>query len=487
MSERRAFFGTIAMGVVNTGRLCLQLLVLPILARLLGPEAFGLIGIAMPFVLLTSMLADAGLGTALARHPNPSRELESTVFWISTTIGVTLAVALSALSLPIAHIFSRPDLAPVLVTLSLILALGGSMAVANAAVTRSRDFSVFAVCDVLSTVLSAAAGITAAVLGWGVWSLVIQQLLQWTIKALWLFPASKFRPAFVFNLALARPYMRFGFNSAAANLSDIIGRNLPPLVIGGTLGVIPLGHYSMAYQLTRVPDFIISGPIYLSILTGVAQAPDRDVARALVLRSLRIMVAILAFLFCGLALTADLATSILLGSQWADTAPVLAALAPAGFLICLYSFMAAVLLGAGNSSRQFTLSLLCGIAVFIGSVLGSRFDTVGVAIGVSLGAAALLPSYFHALAGELRTTASEIASNLGMPAIASLVMVVVVLAVRWEVSHYPDLLQLVVVMAGGLIAYGTAAAFLDGRRLADDVRQIRPSRAPLGAESEVVS
>jgi PST family polysaccharide transporter len=487
MSERRAFFGTVAMGVVNAGRLCLQLLVLPILARLLGPEAFGLIGIAMPFVLLTSMLADAGLGTALARHPNPSRELESTVFWISTTIGLSLTVLLCALSWPIARIFARPDLAPVVATLSLILTLGGSMAVANAAVTRSRDFSIFAVCDVLSTVLSAAAGVTAAVLGWGVWSLVIQQLLQWTIKALWLFPSSKFRPAFVCNLALARPYMRFGFNSAAANLSDIIGRNLPPLVVGGTIGVVPLGHYSMAYQLTRVPDFVISGPIYLSTLTAVAQAADRDVARTVVQRNLRIMIAILAFLFCGLALTADLATSLLLGPRWADTAPVLAALAPAGFLICLYSFMGAVLLGAGNSARQFTLSLLCGVTIFIGSLLGTRFDTVGVAVGVSLGAAALLPSYFHALAGELRTSAAVIASNLLAPALASLVMILAVLGVRLEISDYRDVPQLIVAMACGLIAFGAVLALIDGRRLADDIRQVRPGRAAIGVESKVVS
>ena len=72
MSDRRAFLGTIAMGSVNAARIGLQLLVLPILARLLGPEAFGLIGLAMPFILLSSVLADAGLGTALMRHQNPS-------------------------------------------------------------------------------------------------------------------------------------------------------------------------------------------------------------------------------------------------------------------------------------------------------------------------------------------------------------------------------------------------------------------------------
>src|SRR5262245_51073571 len=262
MSERRAFLGTIAMGTANAARLGLQLLVLPILARLLGPEAFGLTGLAMPFIVLTSMLSDAGLGTALVRHPNPSKDLESTVFWISTCMGAALTAILCMLAWPASRFFSRPDLAPVLISLSLILTIGGSAAVANARITRSRDFRIFALADVLSTILSAAAGIAAALSGLGVWSLVSQLLVLCLTKAAWLFLASKFRPTFVCKLSLARPFLRFGINSAAASVSDIIGKSLPPLVIGGTLGVTPVGHYSMAYQLTRVPDMVISGPIY---------------------------------------------------------------------------------------------------------------------------------------------------------------------------------------------------------------------------------
>ena len=485
MSDRRAFLGTIAMGAVNAARIGLQLLVLPVLARLLGPEAFGLVGLAIPFILLSSMLADAGLGTALVRLQNPSIELECTVFWISTSIGLSLTALLCALSWPISRMFAQPDLAPVLATLSLILTLGGSLAVANARVARNRDFSIFAVGDVLSTVVSAIAGICAAVLGFGVWSLVIQLLALWLTKAAWLFPSSKFRPQFICRPRLARPYLHFGINSAAANLSDIITRNLPPLVVGGTLGVTPLGHYSMAYQLTRVPDLVISGPIYLSMLTAVARV-DRELARPLVLRSLRIVVVALAFLFCALALTADLATNLLLGPKWADTAPVLAALAPAGFLICLYSFMGAVLLGLGNSARQFTLSLLSGLAIFVGAAVGAQFDIVGVATGVSLGAAALVPAYLKSLSRELHIPAFSIVSNIVTPPAAAAAMVLTVLGVRIEISHFPTVLQLVVAIATGFVAYATVVAVMEGRKFADDIRRLRPGHGDLQPESQVV-
>jgi polysaccharide transporter, PST family len=484
VSERRAFLGTVAMGVVNAARIGLQLLILPILARLLGPEAFGLIGLAMPFILLTSVLADAGLGTALMRHQNPSSELESTVFWISSSIGVGLTLLLCALSWPLAHIFARPDLAPVLATLSLILTFGGSMAVANARIARRRDFAVFAVADVLSTAVSATAGIAAAVFGLGVWSLVIQQLILWITKAAWVFPASGFRLQFVCKLKLARPFLGFGINSAVANLSDFIGRNLPPLVVGGTLGVTPLGHYSMAYQLTRIAELVISGPVNLSILTAVARTADRQEARTLVMGSLRVIVAALAFLFCGLALTADLTTAILLGPKWSDTAPVLAALAPAGFFICLYSFVGNVLLGLGNSARQLTLTLLCSAAIFIGAAVGSRFDIVGVGTGVSLGAAALVPAYLHALSIELRISVPAVVSNVIAPSAAATAMILTVLGVRLEIAHFPAVLQLVAAMASGLIAYGAVFALLEGRKFAEDIRRLRPGRADLSPESQ---
>ena len=484
MSERRAFLGTVAMGVVNAARIGLQLLILPILARLLGPEAFGLIGLAMPFILLTSVLADAGLGTALMRHQNPSSELESTVFWISSSIGAGLTLLLCALSWPIADIFARPDLAPVLATLSLILTIGGSMAVANARVARRRDFAIFAVADVLSTAVSATAGIAAAVFGLGVWSLVIQQLILWVTKAVWVFPASGFRLQFICKLKLARPFLGFGINSAVANLSDFIGRNLPPLVVGGTLGVTPLGHYSMAYQLTRIAELVISGPVNLSILTAVARTADHHEARMLVMGSLRVIVAALAFLFCGLALTADLTTAILLGPKWSDTAPVLAALAPAGFFICLYSFVGNVLLGLGNSARQLTLTLLCSAAIFIGAAVGSRFDIVGVGTGVSLGAAALVPAYLHALSSELRISISAIVSNIIAPPAAAAAMILTVLGVRLEITHFPAVLQLVAAVASGLIAYGAVFAVLEGRKFAEDIRRLKPGRADLSPESQ---
>src|SRR6185295_8551883 len=220
MSEHRAFFGTIALSTVNAVRLGLQLLVLPILARILGPDAFGLVGLAIPIILLAGMMCDAGMGNALVRHPNPSWELENTAFWLSLGAGIGITVIVCLLAWPLAAAFSQPALAPVLAVLSLIITIGGALAVSNARISRSRNFGVFAIGELLALILCSAAGIYAALRGWGYWSLVVQQLVLWLTKTFWLFPVAGFKPGFYFKPSLAKPFLRFGLNSVAANIAD---------------------------------------------------------------------------------------------------------------------------------------------------------------------------------------------------------------------------------------------------------------------------
>ena len=88
VGERRVVLGTLALTVVNVLKLVMQIAVLPILARLLGPSAFGLVALAMPIILLANMVSDAGLGNALVRARDSSKDLESTIFWFSLAMSI---------------------------------------------------------------------------------------------------------------------------------------------------------------------------------------------------------------------------------------------------------------------------------------------------------------------------------------------------------------------------------------------------------------
>lgn len=476
--ERRAapgrmMFGTALLSTASVTKLFLQCILIPVLARLLGPGIFGEMSIAMSFVLLANMLSDGGMGAALIRQQEASRDLESTVYWMSGLIGIGLAAAVAILSWPVALIYGQHDLLYVLLALAPILILSSGLSVANARIIREQRFEVFAVGDIGCAVLSAAAGVALAFEGFGIWSLVVQQLVFWIAKSVWITRAAAFRPARVLNLKLARPLFRFSANNLAANVADFAGKNAPILLVGGILGPASVARFSMSYQLTRVAEMVVSDPVNLATFAGVSAAASRHEARDFVMTSFRILLLLLLPLFAGIALTADLVAPIVLGGRWAGTGPALAALAPGALLLCLYRFATAVLLGKGRSGRTLKLTLLTGIATTLGTLAGVHFGVTWAVAGFSLGAAVLVPLYMMSLAHALAIPFARMARTCTASFVATAAMSVAVLVVRAESAGLVRSLQLGVAVAAGVLAFGVAAFLLGGREIVSDVLTLR--------------
>jgi PST family polysaccharide transporter len=474
MSESHAFFGTVAMGAVNAGKLGLQLAVLPIMARLLGPSAFGLIAVAMPFILMANLLCDGGMGAALARHRKPSLELESTVFWLSLAISVALAALLVAASVPLAKAIGEPGLAPVMAALTVVLVISGALAVPNARIWRARNFGVFAACEFAAALASAAVGVGMAVAGWGAWSLVGQQVSLWAVKGVWLIVASGLRPRLYCRPSLVRPFAAFSVNGVGAGLADLAGKTLPAAIAGVLLGVTAGGHYAMAYQLTRIPELVLSGPLYLATFAAIAKAEDRAAVVALALKGLRLVLMIGAPAFVGLALIAEIGTTLLLGAKWTAAAPLITLLAPGAFLLCVYAYSSAVLMGAGRSDRTLALTLLLALAAIAGAAIGTRWGANGVAIGFSLATAVALPFYVLTLSAQLHLSVRQVAAAVSRPLLATLGMGAVVWILRQETAGLAAPLRVALLIGAGAASYAAFLMLFCGRQVAHDLKALIP-------------
>lgn len=465
-SGRKVVLSSLAMGVSNAFKLAIQFAILPILARMLGPSAYGLVMLAAPFIFVSVILSDGGLGAGLARQVTVAEELESTVFWIATASGAGLSLVLCALAWPAALLIGEPKLAPVLMALSPILLMSGLLSVPTARLIRERRFGVFAIGDFLTTVLSAAAAFWAAFRGAGAWSLVIQQLVFWAVKAGWIIASARLRRIDRFQPSLARDHIKFGFNAAGFGLSEYASRNVDNFLIGVILGIAALGHYAIAYQVVSIPSLLITGPLYFSIFTAVARRVGQgEATHTLVLSCFRVLALATTPVFFGMALTADFAVRLALGPKWTAAQDLIVLLAPAGLLVCIYSFTAAVVMGAGRSERQFRLSLLSGVAIAIGVAAGSWFSVRGAAVGTSLGALVVLPLYLRALAQEAGLKSREVARAFMLPVAAGAVMALITLAVRNLTAGADDLTRLAAVAASGVMAYGAACAIFARREL----------------------
>jgi len=467
----RAATGAMVLSAANIVRMGVQLAMLPILARLVGPAEYGLVALAVPFVLFCNMLADAGLSQALARRRDASTELESTVFWLSGGLGLALALAASALAWPMAALLDQPRLAWLIMALSPILVMSGLTAVSNARVIREGRFAVFAGGDLVSTAAAAAVAVAAALNGAGAWSLVAQQLTLWACKFLWVNLSA--RPAIraIFRPREVADLVRFGLHAIGANVWDFVARNLHSLIVGGVLGALALGHYAMAYQIVRIPDLILAGPLYLYVFTAVsraAHAHGRDAVADLAVSALRLSASLLAPVFAGLAVIAPLAVRVVLGDEWRPTGPVLALLSAAGlgFALCLVA--GAILMALGRSHLQFRLATASGL---VSTAVVAGFASRGIeAVSLALSAAmvAVTLAYLAVLGRDLGIRLARLAAAFAPAGTGVAAMAAALLALAPLLSRLHEAAQLVTLVAVGGGVYGGVMLAAARRRLSAD-------------------
>jgi PST family polysaccharide transporter len=469
-------------------RLGLQLAMLPILARLVGPAEYGLVALAIPFILFANVLADGGMSYALGRRQVVSRELESTVFWLSGGIGATLALCCCLIAWPMGAMLAQPRLPALIMALSPILFMNGLAAVSNARIIREGRFSVFAGGDLIATGAAAAVAVAAATHGLGAWSLVAQQLTLWVCKLGWVSLAGRASVGLHFRFAEARELLTFGMHTIGAMLADFVSRNIDNLIVGGVLGATALGYYAMAYQIVRVPDMLISGPCYLYIMTAFARAAHDgkpQAVQALAASALRLGSAALAPLFVGLALTADVTVPLVLGEKWLEAIAPLRWLAGAGFFFCMCSIMAMSLMGLGRGAQQFRLSLILGGATIAAVGVGAAFGVTAASALLATAIAAVCGLYVWRLAGGLKMPRRTLAIAFAPAAAAAIPMAGVLVVVKPALAALPAYAALAVMVGLGAAVYGAAILLIGGRRLLGDLRAF--ARAQSEASDAVAS
>jgi len=492
-SARRSSLGALAVSGASAVRLAFQLALLPILARLVGPAEYGLVSLAMPFILLANVLADGGLVVALGRQKDASEAVESTAFWIAAGIGASLALVSCAAAWPIGLAMREPRLPALIMALSPILLMNSLTVVANGRIIRERRFGLFAGGDLISTLAGAVTALAAATHGWGAWSLVAQQLVLWVCKLTWVMARSGAKVRLMFRFAEVREILAFGANNLGATIADYASRNVDNMIVGAVLGATTLGYYAMAYQLIRIPDMLISGPFYYYIFTALSRAAhrgDRRAIHALAKGGLRLFATALAPLFLGLALVADLAVGVVLGPKWVEAVAALRWLSAAGFGFCMCSVMAAMLTGLGRAGLQLRLAIALSIATVVTVGGAVRFGLGPVACALACGVTLVSGYYLDQLARDLKAPRLDLLAAFG-PALAGCAALgAAVVGVRRLLADQPPLVVFLAAVAAGALAYLAVAFMLARHRLLADARAFARAQsdpAPAVPDEEMIT
>ena len=258
------------MSSVNVLRLLVQLLSVPILARLLSPRDYGLAAMAMPVILFVMMLADAGLGASLVRTAKTDEPAWHTCFWLSVGLGTVFAFVIALLAPAVGDILNEPRLTSLTLALSAIIPLQTFTLVPGAALQQQGRFGIIASTEIAAMCASIGAAVACGVAGFGVWVTVWQQLVFYAVRLTLTLARSTYRPRLIFDLHDAWGHVLFGRNLLGVTLISSASRSLENLAIGKIHGPGPVGIYSMAFQFARLPFMLVTGPLQYALYPSVA-------------------------------------------------------------------------------------------------------------------------------------------------------------------------------------------------------------------------
>ena len=373
------------------GRQLAQMLCALVLARILGPSTYGVISAATVYVTLTTLLLDQGLAAALVQRPMISERLPGAVATANLATGLVLAVATWLAAPAIADFFHTPALTLLLRVLGLGLMLKALAVTPRAMQQRGLRFRMIAIADIAGGGIGAAAGISAALLGEGSWSMAWQVLVTDCLIAGWLLVKTR-GAAPNFRIAEVRSVLPFSLRIFASNGLAFLSRNADNILVGRFLGVFALSNYSMAYRVLVIPVQMIGQTVNRVAFPTFSRLAEDTARLGVSLLRISALLSFAAVLPMTLAAVASRQLiEIVLGPAWATTAPVLTILAIAGARETVFIITASLMRAKGRGKLMLRYEWLATGLQLTGIGVGLSFGLIGVALGYTLAGFLLTP------------------------------------------------------------------------------------------------
>lgn len=438
----------------------LSLGVFIVLARLLEPVDFGIVALAGVFIYSFNLIIGTSFADALVQRLEIEPGHMDAAFWTTMVAALLLAGASFAAAGYAAEAVGEPRLAQVLPWLALSLPLTAIATVQTALLRRAMRFRAIAIRSILGRTIGAALGIGLALAGFGVWSLVVQQLAGALVTNVALAAHSPWRPRLKFSFARLRDLWGFGFNVSASQTINGVAEQAMTFLVGVLFGTTALGHFTIAWRVVQLIRALIGSAVYHVGFSAFSRLQeDRAAMAAAVVQATR-FACLLGFpIGCGIALLAGPAIVLLFGERWLDARPMLIVLALEMLPGVYVLFFAACFRAAGHASWSLMLSLVYALTGIAAIVLLAPFGLEVVVMAWVARTFLLLPLQVFLLRRLLQTKLRTILAPLVEPAVASAVMSCAVAALLWGIDGRIDNTLLVGAAAAlGAIVYAVAIA-----------------------------
>jgi len=394
---RRVVSGSLVTIGSQMAKFVLNFAAAAILARLLTPREFGLVGMVLGITGLVGLFKELGLSTATVQRDTITQQQVSNLFWINVFISGFLTVITFGLAPLAARFYHDSHVSGIMMALSVTFVLTGSTVQHQALLTRQMRFQTIALIEVTSMLVSFIAACGLAKVGFSYWSLVAQQIVYAISSLLLTWFSSKWRPSMPKRNSGVRPMLSFGAHLTLADFIGLLMINSDSVLIGRVFGAEPLGLYTRANVLLQRPLQQILTPIN-SVLTPVLSRLQNDSERyrRSFLRAYETM-ALVIFSFAAICLAlAKPMVLVILGSKWGGVVPLFSGFAVVAVALPLSEAAVWLFQSQGRGKEQLRNHALVGIIGLASYFLGLHWGPFGVVVAIAITTAVLrLPIVYY--------------------------------------------------------------------------------------------
>lgn len=360
-----------------------------LLANILTPEDFGLVGALLVFQAFAILFVDSGFGAALLQRKDPTEEDYSTVFWFNLAVSIVVYIILFFCAPLIADIFQGDTrLIPLSKVMFLTFILNGLAIVQTNRLMKRMDVKQIAVANVIALVISGGVGIASALMGYGPWALVWQSVTLAGIKSAWLWITGHWWPRAGFHLSSLKKIWRIGLSVFSSSSLNTLCQNIYSFIIGAFYNLSALGYYTQADKWSKMGSASISQILTSSFVPLLSRVQDdREAFRRYVTRINRFTAFILFPVMLGIATLGAPLFHTLFGNKWDAAILLFQLLTIRGIFIVLISLYSNYLLSLGYGKRLFIIELIKDSLIIIAILSTVWFDSVTILVWGQLASA----------------------------------------------------------------------------------------------------
>lgn len=453
-----------------------QLLTFLVLARLLGPEMFGLVSMANIFIHFVQALIGSGFSDAIVQRKDLEPEHLDTAFWANLGIGILLTGMGIASAGHIASFFSEPALASIIPWCSLNVLLNSLSSIQEAILRRNLSFKGLAVRRVGGALIGSIVGITMAFLGFGVWSLICQTLVGSFFGVVLLWSVSPWRPQLRVSSRHFNDLFSFGINVVGMGILVFLSQRGDDFLIGYFLGPVALGYYTVAYKLLIIITQLFGNTVRKVALPTFSKLQDNpERLRQAVYKATKLINFLTMPIFLGIAVLAPDVTQLLFGNQWLPSVPIMQVLAIVGVAQATVYFTNPVMNAIGRPDLSLLLLLAYTFAKLVTFFVAVQFGILAVAVALGICSYIIAPVkvlfFKRLLKINLLTYCSQYLPSLG----GALMMVVAISITRFLIDPFTSIVgSLAVTITVGSVVYLGMLRLIDAKLLEDVLGLISP-------------